>query len=329
MPSHKPHANPVRPTPPAHPQKASGLSAQPPTVSARWLVAAIGAALAASALCAWGAFCLMFWQGSWQLLYHPSAAVTRTPAGAGLAFDNIGLAANEAGMPRLKGWWIPAAPGARYTALYLHGANGNLSDSVDALSRLHAAGLNVLAFDYRGYGQSQFVHPSEARWREDAEWALQYLTGTRHVPANSVVIAGNGLGANLAIEVAAGHSELAGVVLDEPLEVPTNAIFSDPRTHLVPAHALVGDRWNLIAPTSAMRIPSLWFYSTVAARDIGLPERPDAFQKVASPKMLVWLISTRDNRNAEFSNALSKWLDDLPKKGQTLPVCQMSDGRSC
>ena len=109
------------------------------------------------------------------MLYHPASAVSRTPASAGVAFDPVAFATTEAGVPRLKGWWIPAAPGARYTrytVLYLHGQNGNMSNTVDDLAALHDLGLNILAFDYRGYGQSQFSHPTQARWREDAEWCL-------------------------------------------------------------------------------------------------------------------------------------------------------------
>ena len=54
--------------------------APPPTVSARWLVTAASLAIVAAAICAWLTLCLLFWQGSWQLLYHPASAVTRTPA---------------------------------------------------------------------------------------------------------------------------------------------------------------------------------------------------------------------------------------------------------
>ena len=84
---------------------------------------------------------------------------------------------------------------------------------VDALARLHAVGVNVLAFDYRGYGQSAFVRPSEADLRQDAEWAFQYLSETRHIDRGAIVLDGEGLGANLALEVASAHPELAGVVL--------------------------------------------------------------------------------------------------------------------
>ena len=194
-----------------HPRDASGRI----RVSGRWLLGAVALVIGAAVFCAWCGLCLLFWQGSWQLLYHPASLVMRTPSTAGLAFDAVGFAATDAGTPQLAGWWIPAATDAkfvRFTVLYLHGQNGNLGDTVDALARLHAAGVNVLAFDYRGYGQSQFVRPSEAHWRQDAEWAIAYLTGTRHVAPGAIVLDGTGLGANLALEEAAAHPELAGVI---------------------------------------------------------------------------------------------------------------------
>src|ERR1700733_8827237 len=166
------------------------------TISGRWLLYALFGTLAVAAICGWGVLCLLFWQGSWQLLYHPSVAVTQTPANAGMLFDPVAFAVTDDGTARLKGWWIsvPAeAPFIRYTVIFLHGQNGNLGDTVEALVPLHSIGLNVFAFDYRGYGQSQFVRPSEARWRQDAEWALRYLTETRHVPANTIVLDGEDL----------------------------------------------------------------------------------------------------------------------------------------
>src|ERR1700753_3800290 len=54
-----------------------------PDVPAGWLLKAVLGTLAAIVVLAWLLFCWVFWQGSWQLLYHPVAAVTRTPASAG------------------------------------------------------------------------------------------------------------------------------------------------------------------------------------------------------------------------------------------------------
>ena len=283
---------------------------QPATVSARWLLTAVGIAVAAGLVCTWGALCFMFWQGSWQLLYHPTSTVTRTPASASIAFDNVDFAPSQAGVPQLKGWWIPAGPGSRFTAIFLHGSKGNVSDTVDALALLHAAKLNVLAFDYRGYGQSKFVHPNEAYMREDADSAIAYLKDTRHISPGSVVLVGTGLGANLALQVAAEHPELAGVILEDPLEAPADAILRDPRARLVPAHWLATDRWNSTPPALSLRIPSLWMYRQPIVSAQGTGRRPEAFEHVMSRKVIVWL-TRPETEQRDYTEALARWLDDL------------------
>jgi len=292
---------------------ASGKAGRgkPPVVSGRWLLAALCATIAGAAVCCWLALCLLFWQGSWQLLYHPVAAVTRTPASAGLPFDRVSFAATDTGVPRLKGWWIPASPGAaraRFTVIYLHGQDGNIGDTVDALARLHDAGVNVLAFDYRGYGESQNTRPSEAHWRQDAEWAIDYLVGTRHIDAGAIVVDGTELGANLALEVGAEHSELAGVVVDSPVQDATGAIFNDARARMVPARLLVRDRYDLDAAAATLRVPPLlWFARTDAT---GSTKDPEDYSKVAAHKMIFWLNPAGDIYK-QSEDALGRWLDGL------------------
>ena len=291
---------------------ASGKAgrAKPPVISGRWLLAALCATIAGAAVCCWLALCLLFWQGGWQLLYHPAAAITRTPASAGLAFDRVAFAATDVGVPRLKGWWIPAAPGAvraRFTVIYLHGQDGNIGDTLDALARLHDAGVNVLAFDYRGYGDSQNARPSEAHWREDAEWALEYLTRTRHIDSGSIVLDGTDLGANLALEVAAEHPDLAGVIVESPLQDPMGVIFNDARAHMVPARLLVRDRYDLDVAAAALRVPLLWFEHS-DPKDTA--REPGAYTRVPAKKMIVWLNPTGDMYK-QTEDALGRWLDGL------------------
>jgi uncharacterized protein len=280
----------------------------PPTVSGRWLLTSLVIVLVVAILCAWGTLCILFWQGSWQLLYHPTAAITKTPASLNLPFESIGFAANTAGEPQLRGWWIPAASPSPFTAVYLHAETGNLSDALPALVPLHEAALNIFAFDYRGYGQSHFEHPSERRWREDAESALQYLSGTRHIAPASIILIGRDLGANLALEIAAAHPDLAGVILEQPLDNPTATIFSDARAHLVPAHLLVRDRWETQSAASSLLIPSLWFYWTSApAHNSNAP-----YQSVSARKTIVWLTNS-PNEHRELNSALSAFIDRLQK----------------
>jgi uncharacterized protein len=274
------------------------------------MLSAVAIVILAAVVCAWGALCLLFWQGAWQLLYRPTSKVARTPAAAGLAFDAVGFDTTDTGKALLRGWWIPVAAGAGsdadagpYTVLYLHDRVGNLGDCVDKLAAIHAAGVNILAFDYRGYGKSEFVHPSEQHWREDADSALEYLTGTRQIPARSIVVEGSGLGANLALEFAAAHAEIAGVVLDAPMAQPVSPVFDDPRAHLVPAYLLFHDRYKMQEPAAALRVPSLWLLTGNAAGD-GAPLM-QAYDAVMAPKTL-----GRSTEKDE-TNALKDWLDGL------------------
>jgi pimeloyl-ACP methyl ester carboxylesterase len=288
-------------------------SAPRPTVSGRWLLKAFAVAVVAAALCCWATLCLLFWQGSWQLLYHPSSVVKRTPASAGIRFDTIALAADETGRTRLTGWWIPADANVKFgriTVLFLHSQNGNLGDAVDSLAALHTIGVNVLAVDYRGYGQSLFARPSEARWREDAEYALNYLTGTRQIHAAQIVLDGDGLGANLALEVAAAHPELAGAILRDPIPDAANAIFSDPRAKLIPAHMLVRDRFDQAAATAALRIPALWVYRTSVTSKLDWQRYNQVFATIASMKSSVEL-SSPAHADSDEAAAISHWLIDL------------------
>ena len=85
---------------------------------------------------------------------------------------------------------------------------------------------------------------SKAGWVEDGGAALDYLTGTRHLSPAGIVVYGQGLGANLAAELAEWHyakiaAGLAGMVLDRPAADGASPIFADPRSRMVPARWLV------------------------------------------------------------------------------------------
>jgi pimeloyl-ACP methyl ester carboxylesterase len=295
------------PKPSAFQKAMEDLRNQPPAtftpVSGSWLLKALGAIVVASAACAWLVLCLLFWQGNWQLLYHPSATIVRTPASVGLAFEPVKFATTETGITQLTGWWVPVTD-SRYTVLYFHGAEGNLSNTVDMISSLHSENLNVFAIDYRGYGQSQPVRPSEKQLRQDAEWALTWLTVTRNIPAKQILIAGSRLGANLAVELAVDHGETAGVILDQPLLDAMAPVLNDRRSHLVPASWMVHDRYDLTAATQ-LRIPSLWLF------DSGTGKTSLAYAGTPGQKSSAFLQSPAW-KDPHLGETLKRWLDDLP-----------------
>src|SRR5262245_50447103 len=58
-------------------------------------------------------------------------------------------------------WYLPNEKKGAPTVLFLHGARRNLVGSVSRIEHWGSLGFNVLAIDYRGFGRSQALLPSE------------------------------------------------------------------------------------------------------------------------------------------------------------------------
>ncbi len=239
---------------------------------------ALGLVLAIAALCAYATLGLLFYQGQWQLVLHPAKAISATPQ---TKFEEIHFDFTETGVAQLDGWWIPADASARWsgdTILYLHGAAGSLSNSVSDLESLHAVGVNLFAFDYRGYGNSVGPHPDEARMGADADAAWDYLTQTRHFDPKTIVFYGSGVGASLAVELAARHTP-TGVILDAPNAPARQIVSSDERARILPMWLLLNERFDPVASLKALTVPKLFL-----DRDGTKPRTEQLYRVAASPK---------------------------------------------
>lgn len=105
---------------------------------------------------------------------------------------------------RIAGIVIPAADTSAQWLLYLHGNAGNVTSSIlpQFYARWHALGVNVLAIDYRGFGESDNSKPSEKGTYADARAAYDWLRNERGVPADRIILYGHSLGSGVATEVA-------------------------------------------------------------------------------------------------------------------------------
>jgi pimeloyl-ACP methyl ester carboxylesterase len=278
-PKTRPAVNPRHSRPPAEP---------PPQVSGTWLLRALVISLVTAGVCAYLTLCLLFYQGQWQIVFHPSRTITSTPATVGLRFDEVRFDATESGQLQLDGWWIPADPASRYansTLLFFHDGKGSLSDSVDELKTLHALGINLFAFDYRGFGLSQNTHPSEERIYQDADAAWNYLIDTRHLNPRTIVLYGKELGATIAAEIAVRHSSLPALILEDPAPTGLALIKSDPRTKLLPLRLLFHDRLELEPKLRDLKTPKLFLSVQTDSIDIPSIERTKAaYRSAAEPK---------------------------------------------
>lgn len=276
-----------------------------PNISPHWLLKAICVTFVGAAFCTWILLCLLFWQGSWQLLYHPSRTILATPKNFSLPFQSVRFDATETGVTQLTGWWIPADRSPSQTAiLVLHGASGNISDTLPLDAWLHQLHQNVFVLDYRGYGESAPGKPSEKKALHDASQAFAWITNNRHIPSSNIVVWGTDLGADIAAELAVTHPETGAVVLDHPLQHPLDPILLDPRSHLVPAHWLLRDHYNLTQTARALKIPSLWLFPLTEPA-------VKAYGEVGKQKTAVWLKLPYET-DPQAAPALIRWLDGLP-----------------
>lgn len=110
-------------------------------------------------------------------------------------------------------WYLPADQKRAPTVLFFHGARRNLVGSLSRIKHWHSIGFNVLAIDYRGFGRSTTLIPSEKTAVADASLAIAELK-RREPDAGRRFLYGYSLGGALAIAMAAEHDGLAGVVVE-------------------------------------------------------------------------------------------------------------------
>lgn len=127
-------------------------------------------------------------------IYFPDRALIADPSNIGLDFDNIFLKTEDA--IELSSWYIPSNS-KRGIILFCHGNAGNISDCLETIQMYNRLGLDVLIFDYRGYGQSS-GKPTETGTYRDADAAWQYLLREQRANPRSIIISGRSLGGAVA-----------------------------------------------------------------------------------------------------------------------------------
>lgn len=176
----------------------------------RWLAALAFAGVGLGAV----GGCATFDEYQRQAIFNPARGSARWYAEPpeGTEQYDVSLPSGET----LHFWYLPQAEaGSAPTVLYLHGARWNLNGSVFRLARWHDLGFNVLAVDYRGFGKSTEVLPSEASAAADTRVAFDELK-RRQPEASRRYLYGHSLGGALAVELASSLPDdaIAGLIIE-------------------------------------------------------------------------------------------------------------------
>lgn len=161
---------------------------------------------------------------------------------------------------RINAWFFPAptpSPFPRIVFLISHGNGGNVSHRLEFYRLLLDLGVNVLAYDYRGYGQSQ-GRPSEPGTYLDAEAALAWLR-SQGFAENEIVAHGESLGGGIASELALRHPGLRGLILRSTFtSIPDIGAELFP---WLPVRTLSRIRYDTVGKLPRIQVPVLLLHS--------------------------------------------------------------------
>jgi uncharacterized protein len=299
-------------------------------VSGPWLVKAILIVLAVAGVALYLTICLLFYQGQWQFTFFPPKTIRYSAAfiaaSSSLPITDVRFDTTEEGVQRLDGWWIPSqssltSPLANVVVLFCPNGHTDLPDNVEALKALHELGVNVFAFDYQGFANSQAGHPSQQKAYANGIAALNYLTGLRHIPADQVVLYGARVGAAVAAHVAQTSPNVAGLILEDPQPSLTQEVKREQHIHLLPMWLVFQDRFDMAGALPMLKMPKL-ILSTPTMRSYALGTA-QVYDAAAATKQRTD-IPGPSNRpvysRQEWSTAVADFLNTIAKRSSTQSV---------
>jgi fermentation-respiration switch protein FrsA (DUF1100 family) len=224
----------------------------------------------------------------------------------GLRPERVTMATSDG--VRLVGWQMGADSSAPWVLIF-HGNAGNIGDGgrPEHYARLRALGLNVLTFDYRGYGESEGA-PTEAGVYRDAQAALAFLRDSLHVPPERTILFGHSLGSAVAVDLASRVSA-AGLILDGSFtSAPDAAGYAYP---FVPVRLIMRNRFASDEKIARATMPKLFLHGEWdRVIPIGLGRR--LYQLAGGAKTFVQLNGGHDDSfildSAGYFGAISAFL---------------------
>jgi alpha-beta hydrolase superfamily lysophospholipase len=220
----------------------------------------------------------------------------------------INFQSRETDQPvRLHGLWLPQDRPDAPVMLYLHGARWDVRGSATRIRNMHALGFSVLGIDYRGFGRSTAVLPSESQAYEDARAAWHWLA-ERH-PDRPRYIFGHSLGGAIAVHLATEVQDAQGLLVEGTFtSIP--AVFSTFKWGWLPVGPLITQRFDSASRIGRLRVPVLVVHGS---EDALIPPAlgQALYEKAPAPKQFVLVEggshhSTNRLGQAQYREALAR-----------------------
>ncbi|MBU2540342.1 MAG: alpha/beta hydrolase [Candidatus Omnitrophica bacterium] len=142
-------------------------------------------------------------------IFFPFKEIEVTPQDIGLGFEEVNLKTPDG--ENIHGWYVPAGANKK-VLLFLHGNGGNISHRLEKIAIFNEIGITTFIIDYRGYGRST-GRPTEDGIYLDAHTAYNYLVKEKGITADEIIVFGESLGAQAAIDLA-GKERIAALIIE-------------------------------------------------------------------------------------------------------------------
>lgn len=198
-----------------------------------------------------------------KLLFPAAGSHDSSGPGPGVfPFENLQIPVTAS--DHLHAWWIPASKPSGKAIIVFHGNGYRLEDMGGGEAQsLHSIGVNLLLTDYRGYGSSTRVIPSELTVEEDAEAALRYLLHERSVPVHNVFVVGRSIGSGPATTLATENRSLGGLILESPFTSIDDAAAAVWYLRIFPVSLMLHTHFNNLSKIGSVRAPVLVISGTL------------------------------------------------------------------
>lgn len=226
----------------------------------------LGAAIVAAL---YATVCLGYYSFQEAILFHPESLPEEHAFALSVPFEEVYLEASDG--VRLHALHARAPGGvSRGVVLHFHGNAENADDLGPRIEDFAAAGFDVVAPDYRGFGKSGGRIRGERRFIADAELWADYVA--ERYPDAPVVVSGYSIGTGPAVQVAAElrtdllileapFTSLLDLARDKTPFLPNALLLKYPlrsERHIGEVHAPIlvfhGTEDSLIPPTHGRRL---------------------------------------------------------------------------
>jgi fermentation-respiration switch protein FrsA (DUF1100 family) len=220
---------------------------------------------------------------------------------------------------RLGAWIIPSTSvdSTGMWILLCHGQTGNVATTTRPryYAYARATGVNILAFDWRGFGTSTGT-PSEAGLYRDATAAYEYLRDSLGVPADHIIIFGHSLGTAPAIELATRVRAAGLIVEGGPTSVRDRGQEVYP---WFPIRLAARADFNSLGRIASVKMPILFMHATADAR-VPFAHGQRLYAAATARKQLVALRGEHHNAflpdSAVYFTAYRSFVRDVQPNGR-------------